>query len=325
MYRPTHSSTTFEFVGATLTDQGTLVAAQQPNQWSRRDLSNVSTLTDSATGQWTSLGTETTVARAQFGLQSKIGPTGLSQSTLVPEFDNLLMVSPLAKSWKASKGAYIPLRYQQPCLDFNDTSDAGAVNIMYHPWNTAGQIVSGSTETLPPQPFPSASSQAGPRIVGTFSKLMRAGAVSIRGVAPTTTFSVTFRNGYEVCPPPAGPWSANLTPSCRPCDRAVEAYFRLRHEFPDVFESSWNRKGLLQKAVTGVAGAVMGKTPASDASGGGKPTGAQRGAKLIGKLIAPTGTDLKSAKRPVVAGTKARIQKNRNKGKQAEPVDERAF
>jgi hypothetical protein len=325
-FRPTHSSTTIEFVGATLTDQGTLVAAQQPNQWTLKPLSDNSIAFGSTFTPPTAISTTakaTSCAWAKFGTASVVGPTGLMQSTSVPDFDQLLMVSPSSRSWKAAKGAYLPLRYQQPSLEYLNTQSYGETPIVYHPWNVNGAPISGvsNSDTLPVQWLPAAPTTGvvvGPAITNSISRLMRAGAVCVRGVAPTTTFSVIFRNGYEVLPPPGGPWSANLTPSCKPCDRAVEAYFRLRHDLPDAFESSWNREGTLKKVVGSVASSVFGgKSKSSEqADTDEQPKGRSKGSgakKLVSRIIAPSekASEASSSKRPIAAAVKARRQKKK--------------
>jgi hypothetical protein len=316
-YRPTHAAMTVEFVGATLTDQGTIVAAQQPNQWTLSPMSNVNVQVPEVTGLTLlqTSGQSTSVSLAEFGTASSLNTqTGLQQSSSVPTFDTLLMVAPGSRSWKASKGAYMPLRYQQPSLNFLNTTAVGEVPIIFHPWNTNGTnhglVSPPSTDALPEHYTAAGGIGDGEPIVGTISRLMRAGAVCIRGVAPTTTFSCVTRAGYELLPPPAGPWSANLTPSCKPCDRAVEAYFRMRHDLPDVFESSWNRMGTLSKVVGKVAGAVFG-SPKSAGSEGEQKDKSRGIKKMVSRVISPTANaaETSESKRPIMAAVQARRAK----------------
>jgi hypothetical protein len=241
-FRPVYSSLTAEFVGATLTDQGTLATAQLPNLWTRK----VVTDTPLSIGTLTNFrlaGFETQVADCTFGTVFETGITGLTQSAGVPKIDNIMMVAPGSRTWKASKGAYIPLRYQQPVFSYTDAAAIGQTLSFVHPWDADMELPSGA--------YPTGPSLTGTPIVGAQSMLMRAGGLCLRGLYPTTTFSLCFRTGFEILPFPASPWSANLTPSCTPEDAAVEAYFKLRHSLPDAFESAWNIAGLVKKVVSG--------------------------------------------------------------------------
>jgi hypothetical protein len=304
--RPVWSSCTMEFIGATLTDQGKLAVAQMPNMWTRTDFSNVTANNIAAVLSGTTfLGQSTSVAQASLGLQSRYNPyTLLQESVSVPKIDTIMMIAPGSRSWKASKGAYIPLRYQQPALLYADSTEVGAVNGFVHPWNmnaishSASPLPGTVDDSLPPGWLPDTPlPQTCTPIVGTFTKLMRVGAVCATGLAPTTTFSLVFRSAFEILPPPAAPWSANLTPSCKPSDRAVEAYFRLRHELPDAFESSWNRLGTLKKVVGGLAQTVTGvakkavggvqKAASAVSSAANSDTG-RRVRSGIGRMLAPS-------------------------------------
>jgi hypothetical protein len=285
-YRPVGSSVTAEFVGATLTDQGTIAVAQLPTMWAKRGYGNTAAqlLAQPGTAPTTLRSTSmaTSFADATWGTSTETGISGLTdQSTVVPKIDTIMMVAPASRTWKASRGAYIPLRYQQPTFEYTNAFGAGEVYRFVHPWGSSA---------LPPGMAPSGPASGGAHAFAPMSTLMRSGAICARGLAPTTSFSLCFRTGVEILPSPGSPWSANLTPSCVPEDAAVEAYFKLRHSLPDAFESSWNMLGLVSKTL-GAATKAIGKAVApkpspqpETAMPANQNKGPGRGAQLAGNL-----------------------------------------
>jgi hypothetical protein len=247
-YRLMYASSTGILNAASLTDQGMLVVGQMAQPFTPVDLSSVTVdvtvAPDTARGwaQGYNWVTEY-VTKGQWG----------------PTFDNILAMSPTAEQWRAKDGFYFPLRFGSGLFTWQD--GGVTVNSFDYPWIYNNAVPTSWNPNLCPPCPPNGNSNIG--------------AASFRGLASSTSLSLTARFGYEVMVEPSSVLRAFVTPSCAPDMGMVEQYFKISSQLADVYPAKYNEDDLLGTIINGIGGIASAVSVMPGTIG------------TIGKIVAP--------------------------------------
>jgi len=225
-YRCMYAGFTGILNAASLTDQGMVVLGQMANPYSYSPLTtNVS--------KPEAIGT----VESGYGIGTLWVDGRIPDYNKGPTFNTTLSTTPTAEQWRAKDGFYIPLRFGSGLFEWQDGSIT--VDEFAYPWvrNDPGGPPTWTYTNIPPCP-PMGKTQVG--------------TVSFRGLAPTSSLSITSRFGYEALVEPASVLRAFVTPSCSPDINMVERYFKISSQLGDVYPARYNEDDILSSIIGGI-------------------------------------------------------------------------
>jgi hypothetical protein len=241
-YRCMYAGFTGILNAASLTDQGMVVVAQvaQPYTWTPISVATVPAASAAPIALSTS---EVDLGSTGQGFAVGINwvKEYITQGQQGPTFDNLMSVSPTAEQWRAKDGFYFPLRFGSGNFVWQD--GAVTVNSFDYPW-----IYNGDGNSVPSNWNPLTLAPPLPTVGNTMC-----GAACFRGIASTTSLSITSRFGYEAMVEPSSGYRAFVTPSCSPSFSHVEKYFQISSLMSDVYPARYNEDDLLSTVIEGLS------------------------------------------------------------------------
>jgi len=242
-YRVMYASSTGVLNAASLSDQGMMVAAQGPYDVDFDELvsgqtaiganpQGVTGTTVSGPNRGTTIGNG-----AQYRL---LTPNTWGAGSALPSYDDILSMSPRAEQWCAKDGFYFPLRFSDGLFSWQDSTDLYV--LPDNPWvgtsTTSSAATIAWTAAFPQGPPPGRTMW---------------GYACFRGLAATTTLSITTRVGYECLAGSASNFKAFLTESCEPDSAAIDEYFRISAKMSDVYPSIYNEEDLLSSVISALS------------------------------------------------------------------------
>jgi hypothetical protein len=238
-YRLMYAGHTGVLNAASLTDQGMCVAAQGPSDIDSKTLVDTNLGPGAPIGGSGSAGTDT-IAFISGNSYLLTQPYSYGSGTPLPTFDDILSMSPRAEQWRAKDGFYFPLRFVDGLFQWQDSTQlyVNAAN----PWTAA----SGAASTQWRVAFP----------LGPPPGRSLWGYACFRGLASTTTLSLTSRIGYECMVGQKSNFKAFLTESCEPDGSALDQYFAISNKLADVYPAIYNEEDLLSSVITGLSTAL---------------------------------------------------------------------
>lgn len=215
-YRVMYSSSTGTFNGADLSNQGTLVAGQLPTNYIFDPLINVAA--DVVSG---------TEVQGQAPVTQWLKASVKSPA---PGYDGIMQTCPRAELFRAKKGWYIPCRLTNVSANTPFQPSNALIADMTDPWFSGSLFYLQNFPEWFPIPIP-ANAQLG--------------VIGVRGLAPTSTFTVTSRVGFECTIEASTSFQSFVTPSCPPDFALVQEYARINSLLGDVYPSDYNSKDIL--------------------------------------------------------------------------------
>lgn len=223
-YRLAYAGFTGTLNAATMTDQGMMVGCQMQSPWFQSILSNVAKPPSAINGA---------PAQEMLWLSQFVNYTN-PDNTAIAGFDQVFGISPMAEQWRARDGYYFPIRFKDG--NFHWQSGQKMCNQIANPWTNSSWYGSSTQKPVPP--------------IGNGSIAL----ACFRGIASTTTLSVTSRVGYECCVNSTSNFRPFVTRSCPPDMLAIQEYFKLSSQLGDIYPSAFNDEDLLSSILTGISG-----------------------------------------------------------------------
>jgi hypothetical protein len=226
-YRVMYASSTGVFNGADLSNQGTIVGGQVPSMYVDALYGQVGATTATGANPVSAVG----ISTGSPWLQSLV-------RSPAPSYDSIMQVCPRAEMTRAKEGWYLPLRLTNISANTPFEDPNQLIAIMDDPW------LNGSGSNLQLQsgwgPIPRPGNA-------------QFGVVAWKGLAPSSTFAITSRVGYEVTISASTSFRSFVTTSCPPDFALIQEYSRINASIGDIYPSKYNSYDILGKIITQLA------------------------------------------------------------------------
>lgn len=278
-YRVTALSLTGTFVGATLTDQGSIVSAQMSDP--HMDGSMIATNVDA-------------------GVYTRAYLIGQS----IPDSESLILgTSPYVSA--ARDGFYVPYKFLHPDRWYN-TDNLACVIRTFNGWRSqpSGALIDTTKATIADiggVPYPYGNTATGgfglwlPPIDDGLS------VTWIKSVAKTTTFRLTLRVAIEVMTRPASSLAPYADLPALPDEHAIAMYYEIASRMKDCYPSRDNDSGSLWGKIKNIAAGIWDTVSPTLATAVPQLAPVVSGVNLLRKVL-PVGINAVAAK-----GQKTRI------------------
>lgn len=248
-WRTSYASLTCYMTASALNDQGTVFAGQLAREYLRAPCCVWNPSITSPTGAYLA--------------------TSLAYAKVPTNEDQLLLVCPKAYTAPARDGCYVPIRLSGPTQPFA-TPVNGVPGIISGTPPGGGNGIFASGATVSPSlgngfaaPSPvletlntglKASSQGGVNALYNFGHdNTYTSVIFFRGLSPSASITLKYFTGQELEVDPGSPIRQFAKVPSPYSPNAMEAYYRLVHELPGVYPSSFNSLGTILTAIGSVA------------------------------------------------------------------------